>query len=347
MAFVGLWYHLKGLAQQHVLLATLILWGLDRAGRLGIIIWRNFGRKRTTATVELLPGDVARVDVAMARAWDFKAGQYMYLYLPSLGLWTSHPFSVAWTLSDATSCPEKSSSSDSFNGLLGEPQQATMSFLIKRRHGFTHRLVEKVNKSDDGKFKATALAEGPFGGLHSLSSYGTVVLIAGGIGITHPMSYMQAFVNGFAARSTAVRRVCLVWVVRSLDHLSWIQPWMTALLNHPVMQVPNEQKQYPHFRMSEFSLSVQIYVTLRESSPEEFKSEESPWADAPPPTVPVGIHFGKPCFEDILTGEQTRQIGAMAVSVCGPGGMGDDVRQAVRGKQEGKTMDFYEETFSW
>jgi hypothetical protein len=29
MAFVGLWYHLRGLAQQRVLLATLILWGLD------------------------------------------------------------------------------------------------------------------------------------------------------------------------------------------------------------------------------------------------------------------------------------------------------------------------------
>lgn len=29
MAFVGLWYHLEGLAMQRVLLATVILWGLD------------------------------------------------------------------------------------------------------------------------------------------------------------------------------------------------------------------------------------------------------------------------------------------------------------------------------
>ncbi|KAI9037795.1 ferric reductase family protein [Aspergillus affinis] len=347
MAFVGLWYHLQGLAQQWVMLATLVLWGLDRAGRLGLILWRNFGRKMTRATVELLPGDVARVDVTMARSWQFKAGQYMYLYIPSLGLWTSHPFSVAWKLSQPPGMLQKRGSGDSLNALLGEPQQAVMSFLIKRRDGFTHKLVEKVNKSPDEKFTARALAEGPFGGLHSLNSYGTVVLVAGGIGITHPMSYMQEFVSGFAARMTAVRKVTLVWVVRSLDHLTWIQPWMTTLLNHPAIQVPNEQKQHSYFSLPEFSLSVQIYVTLKETSTEDFKTGESPWANTVPPTVPISLNFGKPSFDHILETEKATQVGAMAVSVCGPGAMGDDVRKTVREKQGSQTMDLYEETFSW
>lgn len=42
------------------------------------------------------------------------------------------------------------------------------------------------------------------------------MLIAGGIGITHPMSYLHEFVNGVAARSIAVRKVNLIWVVRSM-----------------------------------------------------------------------------------------------------------------------------------
>ena len=29
MAFVALWYHLRGLMQQRVLLATVVLWGLE------------------------------------------------------------------------------------------------------------------------------------------------------------------------------------------------------------------------------------------------------------------------------------------------------------------------------
>ncbi len=42
------------------------------------------------------------------------------------------------------------------------------------------------------------------------------MLIAGGIGITHPMSYMHEFMEGYSARTIAIRRVNLIWVVRSL-----------------------------------------------------------------------------------------------------------------------------------
>ncbi|PYH88070.1 hypothetical protein BO71DRAFT_339646 [Aspergillus ellipticus CBS 707.79] len=363
MAFVGLWYHLDGMSQQYALLVTLILWGFDRAVRLGSIIWRNLGKQRTSATVELLPGDVARVNVALARPWTFKPGQYMYLYLPSLGLWTSHPFSVAWTTAERDMVNEKRSSQDSLNRILGEPQEGTMSFLIKRRDGFTSRLLHKVCSSSERKFSTTALAEGPFGGLHTLTSYGSVLLVAGGIGITHPMSYLHEFVNGFASRTMAVHRVTLVWVVRSLDHLSWIQPWMTTLLNHPTLQEPQIPKQDSYFTFPEFSLQVKIYLSTRESSAEDFgyssADDESPWALSGTPTVPINVHFGKPVWKEILGREMEKQVGALAVSVCGPGGLGDDVRGVVRENLDGggggggvggkgrKKVDFYEESFSW
>ncbi|KAB8221527.1 ferric reductase NAD binding domain-containing protein [Aspergillus novoparasiticus] len=344
-SFVGLWYHLRGLVLQRVLLVTLILWGLDRIGRLGSIIWRNFGKQRTMATVELLPGDVARVDVALARSWTFKPGQYMYLYMPSLGLWTSHPFSVAWT-DDRTNLTEKRGSNDSVSILLGGPKREVMSFLIKRRDGFTNKLLEKVNKSMEGKFTASALVEGPFGGLHSLSSYGTVLLIAGGIGITHPMSYLHEILSGFSQKSTAVRKVSLIWVIRSIDHLEWIQPWMTSLMNHPALQVPNEQKSHTYFQFPELSLSIQIYLTLSEST-DEYSLDESPWTNSAPPSVPISMVFGKPSFDQILESEKAQQVGAMAVSVCGPGGMGDDVRKCVRDNQGTQTIDLYEASFCW
>ncbi|KAE8353220.1 ferric reductase NAD binding domain-containing protein [Aspergillus coremiiformis] len=345
-AFVGLWYHIRGLALQWVLVATLVLWGFDRAARLWSIIWRNVGRQRTTATVELLPGDVARVDVAMARSWTFKAGQYIYLYIPTLGLWTSHPFSVAWTSTDRRSPTEKRGSNDSLGILLGGPQRTVMSFLIKRRDGFTRKLLEKASNSIEGRFTASALVEGPFDGLHSLSSYGTVLLIAGGIGITHPMSYMYEFVNDFSHKSTAVRRVSLVWVIRSMDHLGWIQTWMTSLLNHPAIQVTNEQKNRSYFHFPGFSLSIQIYLTSQECT-EEYSFDKSPWTNSAPPSVPISISFGKPSFDQILTDEKAQQVGAMAVSVCGPGSMGDDVRKCVRDNQGTKTIDLYDASFCW
>lgn len=38
MSFVALWYHLKNLLQQRVLLGTLILWGLD----VRLVVLNNF-----------------------------------------------------------------------------------------------------------------------------------------------------------------------------------------------------------------------------------------------------------------------------------------------------------------
>ncbi|KAI9369885.1 ferric reductase like transmembrane component-domain-containing protein [Aspergillus egyptiacus] len=351
-AFVGLWYHLRGLTQQYVLLATIILWGLERTARLGSLIWRNWGKQRTVANIELLHGDVVRVNVALARNWKFEPGQYMYLYVPSLGLWTSHPFSVAWMSTYETSIGEKRDSRDSFNPLLNEKPRATVSFLIKRRDGFTCKLLSRAMHSEEGQFRATAFAEGPFGGLYSLASYGTVILIAGGIGITHPMSYMQAFIEGFAAGTLAVRSVLLVWVVRSPAHLSWIHPWMTSLFRHPVLNAKEQHphQQYPYTSQGELSLSIQIHVTDRQCSDEHpyMTDGKIPWTLTPPPRVRVSIAHGKPCFSRIVEREKANQVGAMAVSVCGPGGMGDDVRLAVRRAQGGgKAVDLYEETFSW
>lgn len=89
----------------------------------------------------------------------------MYLYMPLLGLWTSHPFTVAWksTGTNTRNMNEKRNSSDSIVALLGGSQTTTMSVLIKGQHGFTKKLLRKVEESPEGKIKAMALVEGPFG----------------------------------------------------------------------------------------------------------------------------------------------------------------------------------------
>ncbi|KAJ5390777.1 Riboflavin synthase-like beta-barrel [Penicillium cataractarum] len=350
MSFVALWYHLKNLLQQRVLLGTLILWGLDRVGRLCILIWRNCGKRRTTAIVEALPGSVARVDVEVSRAWKFRPGQYMYMYLPCLGLWTSHPFTVAWssTGSDSSSFAEKRSLSESFASLIGVSERTTMSVLIKGQDGFTKKLLRKVEDSPDGTIKATALAEGPFGGIHSLASYGTLLLVAGGIGITHPMSYLHEVVNNFASRKTATRKVHLVWMIRNLDHLAWIQTWMTEIFGHDSLNSTVNPKGDTYFQIPGLLLSISIHVTGHKDDPEEYiSSPETTWTDSAPSNVPVNIHHERPSFRTLLENEKAEQVGALAVSVCGPGGLGDSVRDAVRHVQGEKTVDLFEETFSW
>ncbi|KAJ5103954.1 hypothetical protein N7532_004483 [Penicillium argentinense] len=350
MSFVALWYHLKNLLQQRVLLGTVIIWGLDRVGRLVLLIWRNCGKRQTTATVEALPGSVARVDVEVSRAWSFRPGQYLYLYMPCLGLWTSHPFTVAWSSASAGSLDltEKRSSSDSLATLLGGSETTTMSVLIKGQDGFTRRLLDKVEDSPEGRIKATALAEGPFGGIHSLASYGTLLLVAGGIGITHPMSYLHEVVINFASRKTATRKVHLVWMIRSLDHLAWIHNWMTDIFNHDSLNSTINLKGETYFQFPGLMLSISVHVTEHKETFEEFiPAPETPWTQCAPSNVPVNVHYGKPSFQTLLENEKAEQVGALAVSVCGPGGLGDSVREAVRNVQGERTVDLFEESFSW
>lgn len=132
-----------------------------------------------------------------------------------------------------------------------------------------------------------------------------------------------------------------------LDHLTWIQSWMASLINHPVLQIPMECKQHSYFQLPDLSLSIHIYVTAPQYSTDEYITTDSPWAHSAPPNVPISINWGKPEFAYILETAKEHQTGAMAVSVCGPGGMGDDVRKAVREQQGEKTVDLYEESFSW
>ncbi|KAJ6167065.1 Riboflavin synthase-like beta-barrel [Penicillium chermesinum] len=350
MSFVALWYHLKNLLQQRVLLGTIILWGLDRLGRGLILLWRNCGKCRTTATVEALPGSVAKVDVEVSRAWTFRPGQYMYLYMPCLGLWTSHPFTVAWSSAgdNSLSLKEKRSSSDSFAALIGKSEKTTMSVLIKGQDGFTKKLLRKAEKSPEGKIQAMALAEGPFGGIHSLKSYGSLLLIAGGIGITHPLSYIHEVMTDFPTRTSATRKVHLVWMVRSLDHLSWIQTWMLDVLSHDALNSSINTKGDTYFQFPGLMLSIRIHVTGQKEDVEEYiPSPETPWTECAPSNVPVSVEYGKPCFKTLLENEKAEQVGALAVTVCGPGGLGDSVREAVRHVQGEKTVDLFEESFSW
>lgn len=59
------------------------------------------------------------------------------------------------------------------------------------------------------------------------------MLIAGGIGITHPMSFLYEFVHGFDTGTVATRKVRLVWVVRSLGKLPEYTAYEAKLINQP------------------------------------------------------------------------------------------------------------------
>jgi predicted ferric reductase len=194
-----------------------------------------------------------------------------------------------------------------------------MSAVIRRRDGFTNSLYKKAENAQ-GRLVLNALVEGPYGGLHDLSSYGTVMIFAGGVGITHQLPYIRHLVSGFANGTVATRRVTLVWIIQTPEHLEWIRPWMTSILALD--------------RRREI-LRIQLFVT-RPRSTREIHS----------PSATVQMFPGRPNVDTLIEMESRGQIGAMGVSVCGTGGLADDVRRAVRRRGE-RNVDFVQESYSW
>jgi NAD(P)H-flavin reductase len=200
-------------------------------------------------------------------------------------------------------------------------RKTSMSFVIRARTGMTNTLYQRAAASPEGRLITTCFVEGPYGGEHRLHSYGTVMLFAGGVGISHAVPHVRDLVAGFANGTVATRKVVLVWVIQSPEHLEWIRPWMTEIL---AMDRRREV------------LRIMLFVS-RPRSTKEIHS----------PSSTVQMFPGRPNIETLLTMEMEQQVGALGVSVCGPGALTDEVRQAVRRRQYHGTIDYDEEAFSW
>ncbi|KAH7418225.1 ferric-chelate reductase-like protein [Cadophora sp. MPI-SDFR-AT-0126] len=318
LSIVGLWYHLKlaEVPQLTLLYGVIGIWAAERGMRLVKLVWRNGTGSK--ALVEALPGNAVRVTVDMPRPWTFKAGQHAYLYMPSVGLFTSHPFSVAW--SEEAENLEGEKLAMNRQDILAM-KKTSMSYVIRQRTGFTKKLFQKAEGSPDGKFYTKCFTEGPYGGKHLMTSYGTVMLFAGGVGITHQVPHVRNLVAGYANGSVAARKIVLVWIIQSPEHLEWIRPWMTSIL------AMDKRRDV---------LRIMLFIS-RPRSTKEIHS----------PSATVQMFPGRPNIETLMDLEIENQVGAMGVSVCGSGALSDDVRSAVRARQHVSNIDFVEEAFSW
>ena len=312
----AVWVHVKNLPVGiEFLRAAIICWAIERALRMYKIVRHNIGNGITKAEVEALPGDAVRITLRIAKPWKFQPGQHVYMYMPSVGLWTSHPFSLAWSSDDDNFY----NSEKSLPHILSR-KKTTVSLIVRRRTGFTNKLFQKAELAHSGKFTTTAFVEGPYGN-QSFQSYGTVMLFAAGVGITHQVPHVRDLVSAYSAGMCATRKVVLVWIIQSPEHLEWIRPWMTQILG---MEKRRD------------ILKILLFVT-RPRSTKEIHS----------PSSSVQMFPGKPDVGALIEKEQAQQVGAMAVSLCGTGGLADDVRRATRDRCQRTEMDFFEEAFSW
>ncbi|KAF3768804.1 hypothetical protein M406DRAFT_250312 [Cryphonectria parasitica EP155] len=308
-----------GLPQQTWFMAMFIIWMFDRTARMVRLTYCNWSHRGfTEAIVEAMPGECSRVTMHLPRHVDIKAGSHAYIRFAGIKPWENHPFSIAWVDHHSEELP----TDEKELMILKKKTTTSVSFVIGAQTGFTRDLYNRASEAPNGAIRTRAAMEGPYGGHHELDSYGHAVLVAGATGITHQLSYLKPLIEGYNEGSVATRRITLIWIVRDYEALEWIRPWMDE-----VLRMPNRKK----------ILTIKLFITRPKNSKEIVSASTT-----------VQMFPGRPNIPLLIRKEVHAQMGAMAVTVCGPGALADDVRSGVRQVQdEGTVVDFFEESFTW
>ncbi|KAN0079501.1 Ferric reductase like transmembrane component domain containing protein [Elaphomyces granulatus] len=346
LAVLGIYLHLDldSLPQVSWVKAIIAIWSLERIMRLMRLIYLNLSLRdgRTTLMVQALPGEACRVTFHLPRRVHVGPGSHVYAYIPSVALWMSHPFSVAWVepsscvttpagmlngqpkgRSSALLCLEKQAPMEPDFLYDSSKQPTSVSLIVSARTGMTRKLYNKASRSPNETLHLSGFIEGPYSSHHSsLGSYGTAILFSGGAGITHHLLHVRDLLMRAADGCVATRRIYLIWSVRHVESLSWVRTYMDSIL-----QLPNRRQ----------ILRIKLFVSKPRSRQDIYSPSET-----------LQMFSGRCRPAVILDEALPGRVGATVVSVCGPGAFADDVRAAARQNiGKGMAIDFIEESFTW
>ncbi|KAG9857046.1 putative plasma membrane ferric-chelate reductase, partial [Aureobasidium melanogenum] len=329
-----------------------IVWLLDRALRLFRLIACNvhvrLGKQVVHHTHSIASyskeSDVIRLDI---RTNSFfaqpAAGQFYYLYQPSTWQgYENHPFTLgAWY-------PQSPASEDADTYLLQHDDlpnefdqsnsipryQSTvqnLTFWIRPYDGWTRRLRDECLQEPTRLFEPTILLEGPYGHHCPISSYDSVLLIAGGTGIASAVPYILEHMALSKAGESDTTHMHLLWTVRQA---SFIEEVFAKEL-----RIAAQRDDF----------SADLFFTRQSEGPkhgeEQSRSEENAYLRS-------RLQYGRP---DIAAAIAKAAIRAemtgtkVAVLVCGPPAMADEARLAVHHslKRGCHDLQYFEESFGW
>ncbi|TDZ46853.1 Ferric/cupric reductase transmembrane component B [Colletotrichum trifolii] len=340
VALVGCWYHLVphftfAYGYQNWLYVCFGYWTFERLARVLRLAYYNAGS--SPAEVAAIPGSsVMQVTVRLraATAGSFGPGQHGFLYFSESGkFWENHPFSVAgWTsgpgvASNAVASVDGSLKKDdavvlSADHRLGtEHAGASVTFLIRAHGGATAWLRRRLAASPTPTMATSVLLEGPYAGhgaaRPSLLLADTVLCIAGGIGITAVLGYVQEYAaaaaRGGEATTSKSKRFVLAWSAREMSVIQHVRR---------------------RFLGTAPGVECLFYCTGGGDDAEKYVVDDAVALGR----MDVGGVVRSHLESDRLT----------TVLVCGPGRMVDEVAKHVAdGIDDGFKVDMVEETFSW
>ena len=109
--------------------------------------------------------------------------------------------------------PPKTRAKDEYNDMV---------LVFKPYQGFTRRLYNISRNMNDASYRV--LLDGPYGGMpRKLESFDTVLLIAGGSGITPVIAHLQDLCRKIRKGKAVTQDVRVVWTVKRFEALEWFK----------------------------------------------------------------------------------------------------------------------------
>ncbi|EIW62961.1 uncharacterized protein TRAVEDRAFT_113854 [Trametes versicolor FP-101664 SS1] len=349
---IGGYLHAKNFSPLYTYIwPSFIIWGADRFLRLFRLVYYNnyfcssAPRPLTgiDASVELLSAQFVRLRFHRPPQLKWTPGQAAFLIMPSVSTipFEAHPFTIAsvdsrYRLQGKSMPMERTDSLSTMNDrtdmpLIGIPASEELQFMINVREGFTKRLAQAAEMGR----KVKVFVDGPYGFSPNLHGDDTVVLVAGGSGISLVLSMFLGLVSDVQNGKSRCRRVVFVWSIRDPKQLDWISEAMGNAL-----EVAPEK----------LDISVRIFMTGRARMPDQTPlmsdSDDDGNMSSDEMTTPtmemmemrrplmsfaaVQLTHGRPELGKLLKDEVSATVGRISVTVCGSQAIAKACRDALR-----------------
>ena len=290
-----------------------------------------------------------RIEFLAPQGFSWTPGQHCFLRFPAISLLDNHPFTIM-----SPPAPE-----------LGRKAEdsATLTFLARQHAGFTRALAVHCASSPDSLL--SGWIDGPYGGVGRFIErlYDTMILVAGGAGITACLPWLLHVVEKSRSRAPdcqlRVRSVVLVWIIKEATHLAWVEKSLAALSGLADCSVSVQVKifvtgdkevnlQHALSAAAEKDLEAGAEtISATVATPQVVLPHPSPSAMA----VLDNISHGRPALSPLL--KQHLSPCRTFILGCGPQSLRDDLANACAGAQalvlrgEVKEVAMHLEAFGW
>lgn len=162
---------------------------------------RRLFHRHCPARLSRIAEDLARLDIEPPAGFSQRPGHYIYLRLRSLGRYEWHPFS-----------------------LTGPGEEGHITLKIRRNGDWTGRLLDQLQQREATDLQVDV--RGPYASPAAEAvRQRDWLLVAGGVGITPFLGLLR----GLIQHAGPPRTLHLVWVVRELAVLRWLEPLVEHL----------------------------------------------------------------------------------------------------------------------